>query len=348
MGVFQIESRAQMQMLHRTLPESLDDLTVQVALVRPGPIQGGAVHPYIERRKRAAGRPGLQGALRAPVARAGAEGHARRDRLPGPGDRGGDGVRRLLARRGRGAAPRDEPQALGGGDALVRGEVRRRARSRAAPRARWPSGSTSRSSASPASASPRRTRPRSGCSPTSRPGCACTTAPEFLCALLNEQPMGFYPPDSLVHEAQRRGMEVLPPDVVSSSRRSARASGVDDATRARRSARARLRQRRRGGRGAGDRRRAGRAGAVRLGGRPGRAVRAAAGVARAAGLGGRVRRAVRRAGGARRCGSSASPRRGCRCAAACSSRCRSSRTTRPRCASCRRGSGCWPTTARPR
>src|SRR5207248_747041 len=36
----------------RTLPESLDDLTVQVALVRPGPILGGAVHPYIERRKR--------------------------------------------------------------------------------------------------------------------------------------------------------------------------------------------------------------------------------------------------------------------------------------------------------
>src|SRR5256885_8874373 len=51
MGVFQIEARAQMQMLKRTLPASLDDLTVQVALVRPGPIQGGAVHPYIERRK---------------------------------------------------------------------------------------------------------------------------------------------------------------------------------------------------------------------------------------------------------------------------------------------------------
>ena len=37
--------------------------------------------------------------------------------------------------------------------------------------------------------------------------------PEFLCALLNEQPMGFYPPDALVHEAQRRGFEVRPPDV---------------------------------------------------------------------------------------------------------------------------------------
>src|SRR4029079_7416584 len=37
--------------------------------------------------------------------------------------------------------------------------------------------------------------------------------PEFLCSLLNEQPMGFYPPDALVHEAQRRGTEVRPPDI---------------------------------------------------------------------------------------------------------------------------------------
>ncbi|MDX6485152.1 MAG: error-prone polymerase, partial [Gaiellaceae bacterium] len=50
-GCFQIESRAQMQTILRTRPENLDDLTVQVALVRPGPIQGKAVHPYIERRQ---------------------------------------------------------------------------------------------------------------------------------------------------------------------------------------------------------------------------------------------------------------------------------------------------------
>src|SRR4051812_44053270 len=47
-GVFQIESRAQMQSLLQTRPENLDDLTVQVALVRPGPIQGKAVHPYVK------------------------------------------------------------------------------------------------------------------------------------------------------------------------------------------------------------------------------------------------------------------------------------------------------------
>ena len=51
-GVFQIESRAQMQSLRRTRPENLDELTIQVAIIRPGPIQGGAVNPYIERRQR--------------------------------------------------------------------------------------------------------------------------------------------------------------------------------------------------------------------------------------------------------------------------------------------------------
>ena len=67
-GVFQIESRAQMQMLPRTQPQNLDDLTVQVALVRPGPIQGGAVHPYIERRKPpTARRPRRAGPSRSPT-----------------------------------------------------------------------------------------------------------------------------------------------------------------------------------------------------------------------------------------------------------------------------------------
>ena len=50
-GVFQIESRAQAQMLPRTQPRTLDDLTVQVAIVRPGPIVGGAVNPYVKARE---------------------------------------------------------------------------------------------------------------------------------------------------------------------------------------------------------------------------------------------------------------------------------------------------------
>jgi error-prone DNA polymerase len=51
MGVFQIESRAQMAMLPRLRPESFFDLVIEVAIVRPGPIQGGMVHPYLRRRQ---------------------------------------------------------------------------------------------------------------------------------------------------------------------------------------------------------------------------------------------------------------------------------------------------------
>jgi len=51
MGVFQIESRAQIQTLPRTQPKNLDDLAVQVAIIRPGPIMAGAFHPYMEYRE---------------------------------------------------------------------------------------------------------------------------------------------------------------------------------------------------------------------------------------------------------------------------------------------------------
>lgn len=50
-GVFQIESRAQMSMLPRLQPATYYDLVIQIAIVRPGPIQGGIVHPYLERRR---------------------------------------------------------------------------------------------------------------------------------------------------------------------------------------------------------------------------------------------------------------------------------------------------------
>ena len=50
-GVFQIESRAQMTMLPRLRPANYYDLVIEIAIVRPGPIEGGMVHPYLERRK---------------------------------------------------------------------------------------------------------------------------------------------------------------------------------------------------------------------------------------------------------------------------------------------------------
>ena len=60
-GVFQIESRAQQAMLPRMRPNSFYDIVVEVAIVRPGPIQGGMVHPYLRRRQ------GIEPVLRAKV-----------------------------------------------------------------------------------------------------------------------------------------------------------------------------------------------------------------------------------------------------------------------------------------
>jgi hypothetical protein len=94
-GVFQIESRAQMSMLPRLKPESFYDLVIEVAIVRPGPIQGGMVARI--------------GAGRLSELR-GEEGprkNARRADLPGAGDGARDGRRRLHARRGRSPAPLD-------------------------------------------------------------------------------------------------------------------------------------------------------------------------------------------------------------------------------------------------
>ena len=51
LGVFQIESRAQMAMLPRIKPRTFYDLVIEVAIVRPGPIQGDMVHPYLRRRE---------------------------------------------------------------------------------------------------------------------------------------------------------------------------------------------------------------------------------------------------------------------------------------------------------
>ncbi len=59
-GMFQVESRAQIQMLRRVRPRNLEDLAVQVAIVRPGPIVGGAVNPYVRRREQLRENPGFK------------------------------------------------------------------------------------------------------------------------------------------------------------------------------------------------------------------------------------------------------------------------------------------------
>ena len=97
-GVFQVESRAQMGLLPRLRPRRFYDLVVQIAMIRPGPIQGDMVHPYLRRRSASLrAPPARQGAdhLPAPEARTGARAHPRGAGVPGAADADGDGRRRL-------------------------------------------------------------------------------------------------------------------------------------------------------------------------------------------------------------------------------------------------------------
>jgi error-prone DNA polymerase len=210
-GVFQIESRAQMQMLPRTLPQNLDDLTVQVALVRPGPIQGGAVHPYIERRKRRREDPDFEIPYEHPlleevlkdtlgtivfqeqvieVAKA----------LGGFSSSRAESLRRAMSRK------RSEEAMRSHHDAFIAGAVGQGV----------PEGTAERVWAQIKGFSgfgfPKAHSAAFGLLAYQSAWLRIHRAPEFLCALLNEQPMGFYPPDALVHEAQRRGIRLVGPD----------------------------------------------------------------------------------------------------------------------------------------
>ena len=211
-GVFQIESRAQMQMLPRSLPESLEDLIVQVALVRPGPIQGGAVHPYLERRRRLREDPAYEVPYEHPVLEPiladtlGAivfQDQVIQVAMALAGFSAGEaeGLRRAMSRK------RSEEALLAHRRRFVEGAVARGVELAVAERVFD------------------QVKGFSGFGfPKSHAAAFALLAyqstwlrvhrgPEFLCSLLNEQPMGFYPPDSLVHEAQRRGIEVRGPDV---------------------------------------------------------------------------------------------------------------------------------------
>jgi error-prone DNA polymerase len=210
-GVFQIESRAQMQMLPRTRPEDLDDLTVQVALVRPGPIQGGAVHPYIERRKRQREDPGFAVPCEHPllepvladtlgtivfqeqvieVAMA----------LAGFSSAEAEGLRRAMSRK------RSEQAMRAHHERFVAGAVERDVPAETAERV-W-----SQVQGFSGFGFPKAHSAAFGLLAYQSAWLRVHRAPEFLCALLNEQPMGFYPPDALVHAAQRRGVRLAGPD----------------------------------------------------------------------------------------------------------------------------------------
>jgi error-prone DNA polymerase len=217
-GVFQIESRAQMGSLRRTRPENLDDLTIQVAIVRPGPIQGGAVNPYIERRQRLRAEPGYQipydhpslepvlcdtlgtiifqdQVIEVSMAFSGFS----------PGE--AEGLRRAMSRKRSAEAIEAHHRSF------VEGAL-----------AKWPDVDEALAErvwsmvvGFSGFGFPKAHGAAFGLLAYQSTWLRVHYGPEFLCSLLDEQPMGFYPPDALVHEAQRRGIEVLPPDVNASA-----------------------------------------------------------------------------------------------------------------------------------
>jgi error-prone DNA polymerase len=206
-GVFQIESRAQMQTLPRTRPATFNDLVVEVAIIRPGPIQGNAVHPYIRRKQ---GREVVTYAhpLLEPILKDTLGVILYQEQIieiamhvAGMTPSGADGFRRAMTRH----LNRVEMSSLEGDfiNGCLANEVPREVadqlfaavqgfavygfcRSHAAAFAR-----TSYETA----------------------WLKLNHAVEFGCGLLNNQPMGFYHPSVLVEDLKRHGVTVLPVDV---------------------------------------------------------------------------------------------------------------------------------------
>ncbi len=212
-GVFQIESRAQMQSLLRTRPMNLEDLTIQVAIVRPGPIQGGAVNPYIERRGRLREDPGYEipyeHPVLEPVLRETLGTIIFQDQVMqvaeafagfSPGE--ADGLRRAMSRK------RSQEMLARHRERFIAGAARHvGANERTAERV-W-----TMVEGFAGFGFPKAHSAAFGLLAYQSTWLRVHYGAEFLCALLNEQPMGFYAPDSLVHEAESRGIALLGLDV---------------------------------------------------------------------------------------------------------------------------------------
>ena len=209
-GVFQIESRAQMSMLPRLKPKHFYDLVIEIAIVRPGPIQGDMVHPYLRRRsgrepidypndavrkvlERTCGVPIFQEqVMQLAVVAA--------DFTPGEADQ----LRRAMAawRRKGGLEPFQKKLMDGMRKNGIPAEFAERIYRQILGFGEYgfpESHSVSFALLAYVSAWLKRHEPAA-----------------FLAALLNSQPMGFYTPSQLVQDARRHGVEVRPVDVCSS------------------------------------------------------------------------------------------------------------------------------------
>lgn len=209
-GVFQVESRAQMAMLPRLKPARFYDLVIQVAIVRPGPIQGGMVHPYLRRRlgrePADCARPELEPVLGRTLGVPIFQEQVMHLAMVAAGFSAGeaDQLRRAMAawkRRGGLEAWRER---------LLAGMAR---------------------NGYPAAFAERICEQIKGFGEYGFPEShaasfallayasswlKCHHPAAFLAALLNAQPMGFYAPAQLVADARRHGVPVLGPDVTAS------------------------------------------------------------------------------------------------------------------------------------
>ncbi|MDX9723629.1 MAG: error-prone DNA polymerase, partial [Myxococcota bacterium] len=206
-GVFQLESRAQMAMLPKVRPRVFYDIVVQISIVRPGPITGGMVHPYLQRRRglepvvyphplleptlrRTLGVPLFQEqVMRLAVVAA--------DYSPGEADQ----LRRdMAAWRAQGKIERHRDRLI---SRMCAKGIERHFAERVFEQIRGfgEYGFPESHAASFALISYAHSYLR------------CHYPAEFCCALLNAQPMGFYAPSTIVRDAQRHGIELRPIDV---------------------------------------------------------------------------------------------------------------------------------------
>ncbi|HUH81149.1 MAG TPA: error-prone DNA polymerase, partial [Solirubrobacteraceae bacterium] len=198
---------------------SLDDIVIQVAIVRPGPIQGGAINPYIDRRRRLREDPSYEVPYDHPSLRPilsetlgtiifqdqvmeVAEAFA--GFTPGEAD----GLRRAMSRKRAGDMLARQRERFIEGALRHRGDGAHAPPDRATAERVWQMVEGFAGFGFPKAHSA-----AFGLLAYQSTWLRVHYGAEFLCALLNEQPMGFYAPDSLAHEAQLRGIELRGVDV---------------------------------------------------------------------------------------------------------------------------------------
>ena len=205
-GVFQIESRAQMSMLPRLRPREFYDLVIEVALVRPGPIQGGMVHPYLQRRqkKEAIEYPkGLEKALGRTLGIPIFQEQVMQvaiiaaDFSPGEADE----LRRAMAAWKRKGGMNNYKKRIV--ETMVKNEYERE----------FAEAIFSQIEGFGEYGFPESHAASFALLTYASSWLKCHEPAAFLCALLNSQPMGFYSPSQLVQDGRRHGVQVLPVDV---------------------------------------------------------------------------------------------------------------------------------------